>query len=93
MTRVRTRLSSGWLACLVAGAILIGVGPAQAQRATLKNDRAVLAAFRSVVAKPSQSTVRILCDGKDAALGTVVAADGWIVTKATELKGKVVCKL
>jgi serine protease Do len=60
---------------------------------TLKNDKSVLAAFRTVVAKPSQSTVRILCDGKVAALGTIVAEDGWIVTKASELKGKIACKL
>ncbi len=93
MKVAETRLSAGWLACLAVGAILVGVGPAQAQRATLRNDRAVLAAFREVVARPSQSTVRILCDGKEAALGTVVAADGWIITKASELRGKIACKL
>ena len=93
MTRVRTRLSAGWLACLATGLILVGVGPVQAQRATLKNDKAVLAAFRGVVAKPSQSTVRILCDDKETALGTIVSGDGYLVTKASELKGKIVCKL
>jgi serine protease Do len=53
----------------------------------------VLAAFRKVVAGPSRSTVRITCDGQDAALGTVVGADGWVLTKASELKGKIACRL
>lgn len=71
-------------------------GPAHAQRDfrdNLKSGPKVLTAFREVVAKPSQSTVRVLCDGKDAALGTVVGADGLILTKHSELKGKVTCKL
>ena len=72
---------------------------AQAQRrdrdrnAYQRSSPKVLAAFRDVVAKPSQSTVRVQSDGKDVALGTVVDADGWILTKASELKGKVACKL
>jgi serine protease Do len=92
MTRVRTRVSAGWLVCLSAGLILFGAGQALGQ-VTLRSDPAVLAAFRSVVAKPSQSTARILCDGKDAALGTIVAGDGWIITKASLLKGKIVVRL
>jgi serine protease Do len=54
----------------------------------------VLKAFRAVVAKPSASTVRVQCDGKDAALGTVIGPDGWILTKASELKSKaIICRL
>src|SRR6516164_6386010 len=52
----------------------------------------VVQLFRPVVAPVTTSTVRVVCDGKNAALGTVVGADGWIITKASELKGKVVCK-
>lgn len=59
----------------------------------LRNSPKVIAAFRDVVAKPSQSTVRVLCEGKETALGTVVGADGWILTKASELKGTPICKL
>jgi serine protease Do len=36
--------------------------------------------------------VRIQCDGKDTCLGTIVGADGWILTKAHDLKGKITCK-
>ncbi len=35
----------------------------------------------------------VLTDGKEVALGTIVGADGWILTKASELKGTAVCKL
>jgi serine protease Do len=49
--------------------------------------------FREVIARPSESTVRIRAGGKDAALGVVVGADGWILTKAFDLKGKLVCTL
>ena len=42
--------------------------------------------FRDVVGKPGQSTVRVLAGGKEAALGTIVSADGWIVSKYSELK-------
>src|SRR5579864_6085851 len=48
--------------------------------------------FRKVVAEPSRQTVRIRNDGKDIALGVVVGADGWILTKAFDLKGKVTCR-
>ena len=57
-----------------------------------KTSAQYLAAFKDVVVKPSASVARVLCDDKDAALGTVVAADGWVVTKASELKGKTACK-
>jgi serine protease Do len=44
------------------------------------------ALFKPVVEKATRSTVRIQVDGKDAALGTVVSEDGYIVTKASEIK-------
>lgn len=53
----------------------------------------VRAAFREVVAGPNQATVRILSDNKRAALGAIVDADGWIMTKASSLKGTILCRL
>jgi serine protease Do len=54
----------------------------------------VVSLFREVVAKPSKCTVRVQVAGKDAALGTIVSADGWILTKHSELKaGKITVKL
>lgn len=49
--------------------------------------------FRDSVAKSRASTVRVLSGGKEAALGTVITADGWILTKHSELKGKITVKL
>lgn len=80
------------LLCLLAG-------PAQAQfghdSANSRTSPEIKQAFRPVVASPSRSTVRVRADGKDVALGTVVSADGWVVTKFDQIKdgGKLTCKL
>jgi serine protease Do len=58
-----------------------------------RSNPSFLKAFREVVAKPSESTVRIQCDGKDTALGMVVGPDGWVLTKANDLKGDLSVKL
>jgi serine protease Do len=58
-----------------------------------KTSTKVLSAFRAVEDKARNSTVKVLCDGKEAALGTVVGADGYVLTKNSELKGKLICKL
>lgn len=52
----------------------------------------VRSAFREVVKFPTDSTVRIQSDGKDAALGGIVGRDGWILTKASRVKGKLKVK-
>ncbi len=51
------------------------------------------ATLTELVANAGQCAVRILSDDKEVALGTIVGPDGWILTKASELKGKVVCRL
>jgi len=77
--------------CLTAALLLAGsVAPASAQIST---NPKVLAPFKTVVAAAKDSTVRVRCDDKDAALGTVVASDGLILTKASELKGAVTVRL
>src|SRR5437660_11259317 len=67
----------------LAAVLCLWAGPAPAQltreSANLRSGPAVKEAFKPVVAGPSKSTVRVRADGKDAALGTVVAADGWIL--------------
>jgi serine protease Do len=50
-------------------------------------------AFRDVSAAPSRSTVRVLSDGVQVALGIIVGADGLILTKASELSGRLECIL
>ncbi|KKK60927.1 hypothetical protein LCGC14_3019480, partial [marine sediment metagenome] len=53
----------------------------------------VKAAFREVISAAGRCTVRIKCDNKDAAMGTIVGPDGWILTKASELSGQIVCRM
>jgi serine protease Do len=48
----------------------------------------VRAAFRDVVKDAGQATVCIHCDGKHSAVGGIIRSDGWIITKATPLCGR-----
>jgi len=50
-----------------------------------KNNSRILDVFKPVVAKPAESTVAVLVGGKQVALGAVVKADGYIITKDSEL--------
>ena len=74
-------------------AVLLFYSAVPAAETTERDAYVVKNAFRDAVGTPAQSTVRILCDGRRAALGTVVGADGLILTKASELTGKIVCHL
>lgn len=58
-----------------------------------RNNPAFVKAFRDVVATPSRSTVRVLADDKDTALGFVVDANGLILTKLNDLKGAITVKV
>ncbi len=58
-----------------------------------RDSNEVKGAFRPVIASNTTCVVRIKCDGTDAALGTIVGPDGWILTKASELSGHIVCRL
>ena len=58
-----------------------------------KNHIMVKAPFREVVANAGRGTVKVYCDDKPVALGTVVSSDGYILTKASELASQIVCKL
>jgi len=90
-------LNTPWSRSLVllAAVLLLSTPPqTQAQKTDKgRSSPAVKAAFRAVVARPSESTVRILHNDEEVALGTIVTADGFIVTKATLLKGGIRCKL
>jgi serine protease Do len=56
-----------------------------------RDHASVRTAFAEVVQQCRLSTVRVLGDDVQIALGAVVDADGLIVTKASELKGKITC--
>ncbi len=61
--------------------------PLQRDHASVRN------AFAEVVAGCRESTVRVLVENAQVALGTVVDRDGLIATKASELHGELVCVL
>jgi serine protease Do len=53
-----------------------------------RNNPKIVALFAPVVERSRQSVVLVQCNGRDVALGTVVAADGWILTRSSELSSK-----
>jgi serine protease Do len=85
------------LRCLVLASSLLCTATASSQPLSdtdaLRNGPKVMQAFRAVVEKPRQHTVRVLVNGKEAAFGCIVEQGGWIVTKASELEGQVACRL
>ncbi len=85
---IRTVHSFRYLSVLAIG--LIAGNYASAQQ--IKNEQLVKL-FGAATAKSKKSTVRIFAGGKEAALGTVISADGWILTKHSVLKGTITVKL
>ena len=70
--------------------------PASAQYGSDKGKDKIAKLFRPAASKAAESTVRVQKDGKDVALGTVVTANGMILTKGSELgglTGDIACKL
>jgi serine protease Do len=64
-----------------------------APRELSKDAEGLKAAFAEIIRPAAEGTLTVLCDDKAAALGTIVGADGWIITKASELSGKITCRL
>jgi serine protease Do len=83
------------LLLVVWALILLGgnIEPLSPAHAIDKMQPKVLAAFRDVVNHASHSTVKVLAEGKQIALGAIVSTDGYITTKASELKGTVQVQL
>ncbi len=81
----------------VLAVLLAATGTARAQigKDLLRDSPEMLKTFRPVVAKSSAATVRVSADGKPVAYGTIVDADGLILTKWDEIRGakKIVCRL
>ncbi len=66
---------------------------ARLQQADYSQGSATLARYRSIAEPTRPSVVVVLNEGVAVALGTVVAADGWVVTKASELPNRPTCRL
>jgi len=67
--------------------------PADQTLVPLKDSSKYLLPFKAAVAAASKATVAVLSEGKVVCLGTIVSPDGYVLTKASELKNNVVCKL
>jgi len=81
-----------WTFAFFAASALVLPHAASAQALApdaFKSGDRLLAAFRPVVNDARKSTVRVLVAGEPAALGVVVSEDGYILTKATQLRGAV----
>ncbi len=76
---------------LVAACLLLGAGYASAQQTRDTGKKLLSNLFTQAVTAANEATVRVKCDGKEKALGTVVSADGYILTKGSELRGKLTC--
>ncbi|HYT87875.1 MAG TPA: trypsin-like peptidase domain-containing protein [Gemmataceae bacterium] len=59
----------------------------------IKSSDKFLAILREPVAKAAQSTVRVRCNGKDTSLGVAITSTGFILTKFSDLEGKITIKL
>jgi serine protease Do len=63
------------------------------QPADFSQGSASLAQYRSIVEPTRASVVVVLNAGVAVSLGTIVGAEGWIITKASELPGRPMCRL
>jgi serine protease Do len=101
------RIDQGRFVSLAAGFLVVGsalLPTAAAQqglqgRVEPKTGTKFREAFRPVIAKAAKSTVRIFCvdketgNGKEVALGVVVAQDGYVLTKYSDLSGRIMVQL
>ncbi len=91
------RLPVRLLAAFALLAALLAL-PASADRSMLRPEQLTQGeqtrqAFASVAAAARRSTVAIYRSGEHAAMGAIVSADGYILTKASELRGQITCRL
>lgn len=99
---MKMQLSFVAVACCMVLVPLDAQRPGGRRRASIhppspnsRNHDTVKKAFRDVVVKARRSTVRVLADGKQVVLGTIVDPEGHIVTKASELPKdtELICQL
>jgi serine protease Do len=78
------------LLTLTTCALIAWAGPAAAQSSLSDTGKKKLPKlFAEAVSGAADSTVRVLADGKDAALGTIVSPDGYILTKGSEVRAAI----
>ncbi|GBD36457.1 hypothetical protein HRbin36_01582 [bacterium HR36] len=95
---VRGQKVIGWLTVVMlvlglAGAPQAVRGQARPTAKPYRTDPTLREAFQKAVRQAGQSTVEVLVNGKVMALGAVVNPDGYIITKASEVKGPAAVRL
>jgi len=78
---------------VTAAFLLPAAGVASAQSATDNGKKKLPKLFAEAVSTATESTVRVQAGTKDVALGTILSADGFILTKGSELRGELSCIL
>ena len=81
---------------ILAFTLILVAQPLLAQRppsAYMRNNDTIRALLTPTVATAAAATVQVFGDDHQVALGTVVAAEGLIVTKASQLTAKMECRL
>lgn len=81
------------LLLLMAFPAWVGADEPPLRGSYLLNGRQMRRAFREVVEEPRRWTVQFLSQDKPVCLGTIVDAEGWIVTKASQMKSADRCQL
>jgi serine protease Do len=88
--RSRTLLA---LFCIVLGLCQGTFAADRLLKSELKDGTDVRTAFRDVVRQVNRSMVDIRSEGRPVSLGVIVSADGFILTKASELGDRIRCRL
>ena len=65
----------------------------RSRKSLTKEDRSLLEIFESITNSASDSTVKIQNGNTQIAVGTIVGEDGLILTKASEMRGRLQCRL
>ncbi len=93
MNPQRPKIAALAIASLFLGLLTAAHSADRLPASKLRDGKDVRTAYVSIVASADQATVRILSGGKESALGTVVDADGYVLTKYSELRDPVTCRL
>jgi len=81
------------LASAVVASLLAPAAVSAQADFVLKSDSKFLHLFAECITQAANGTVRVKSEGKDVALGTIVEADGWVVTKASQLEKLIIVRL
>jgi len=96
LTREKFRPRILVLGCFLIGAFpgaLLAQAPKTENKFPDKGNTSYLQLFKPAVKNASNCTVKVICLGKEVALGTIVDPSGLVLTKASEVKFPPKCRL